>query len=78
MAPVAGYVTASLFPSLSFLARQGGTALGAGEDRTHCTLHTANKMYTKYLIGLERRFERRLGKLGVRFKLPFELCQRIM
>lgn len=75
MAPVAGYVTASLFASLSLsLARQGETALGAGEDRTHCTLHTANKMYTKYLIGLERRFERRLGKLGVRFKLPFELC----
>lgn len=34
---------------------------------------TANKMRAKYLIGLERRFERRLGKLGVRFKLPFEL-----
>lgn len=77
MAPVAGYVTASLFASLSFLARQGGTALGAGQDRTGHTA-TANKMYTKYLIGLERRFERRLGKLGVRFKLPFELCQRIM
>lgn len=78
MAPVAGYVTASLFASLSLsLARQGGTALEAGQDRTGHTA-TANKMYTKYLIGLERRFERRLGKLGVRFKLPFELCQRIM
>lgn len=37
MAPVAGYVTASLFASLSLsLAGQGETALGAGQDRTHC------------------------------------------